>query len=264
MKRFAPLTTLTLAFLALTLAACGMRFDSSDPVMLRLYTHNLHAEQKLLDSFVQNIRDAKPDIIALQEVSREAADYLSSRLSEHPYHALQVSGDPYTGMAIFSRYPIVAQRAWPLPRRLMRAEINVSGRLIVVYDVHPTSPGNTGLNTAPRSRDVAFALEDAAQTGAPTLLMGDFNMEDGSDDYRKVAKAYTDVYRATNKDSGVTYPDYSQPQARVNARLPGFTPLILRLDYLFASADFQPVEAKVWPSSGGSDHRPVVGTVKLG
>jgi endonuclease/exonuclease/phosphatase family metal-dependent hydrolase len=241
-----------------------MLSDSGKPVMLQLYTHNLHAEQKLLDDYVQNIRDARPDIIALQEVSREAADYLIRSLGDYPYHAVQVSGNSYTGMAIFSRYPIEAQRAWPLPRELMRVEMNVLGRLIVVYSVHPTSPGNTGLNTAPRSRDITFALEDAAQTDAPTLLMGDFNMEDGSDDYRKVAKAYTDVYRATNKDTGVTYPDYSHPQARVNARLPGFTPLLLRLDYIFASADFQVVEAKVWPSSGGSDHRPVVGTVKLG
>jgi endonuclease/exonuclease/phosphatase family metal-dependent hydrolase len=264
MKRFAPLTMLALALLALSLAGCGMLFDSARPVTLRLYTHNLHAEEKLLDGYLQNIRDAKPDIVALQEVSRTAADYLTRNLSDYPYHTIQVSDSPYTGMAIFSRYPITAQQAWPLPRELMRVEITVAGRLIVVYDVHPTSPGNTGLNTAPRSRDIAFALENAAQTDAPTLLMGDFNMEDGSDDYLKLAKAYTDVYRATNKDSGVTYPDYSQPQARVNARLPGFTPLLLRLDYIFASADFQPVEAKVWPSSGGSDHRPVVGTVKLG
>jgi endonuclease/exonuclease/phosphatase family metal-dependent hydrolase len=263
MKRFAPLTTLLLALLALSLAGCGMLFDSTKPVTLQLYTHNLHAEQRLLDGYVQNIHDAKPDIIALQEVSQEAADYLTRSLGEYPYRALQVSGNPYTGMVILSRYPIVAQQAWPLPRELMRVEINVSGKRVVVYDVHPTSPGNTGLNTAPRSRDIAFALADAAQADAPTLLMGDFNMEDGSDDYLKIAKAFTDVYRATNKDSGVTYPDYSQPQARVNARLPGFTPLLLRLDYIFAGSDFQPVEAKVWPSSGGSDHRPVVGTVRL-
>ncbi len=34
-------------------------------------------------------------------------------------------------------------------------------------------------------------------------------------------------------------------------------PLLLRLDYVFHNDAFQPLEARVWPESGGSDHHPL-------
>jgi endonuclease/exonuclease/phosphatase (EEP) superfamily protein YafD len=32
----------------------------------------------------------------------------------------------------------------------------------------------------------------------------------------------------------------------------------VRLDYVFHNAHVRPLEARVWPDAGGSDHRPVL------
>ncbi len=65
---------------------------------------------------------------------------------------------------------------------------------------------------------------------------------------------------------GFTLPDYSHPQAFAFAvRLPDWlklpwlpVPLLTRIDYVFHDESFDSIEAKVWPTSGGSDHRPVL------
>ncbi len=37
----------------------------------------------------------------------------------------------------------------------------------------------------------------------------------------------------------------------------------LRLDYIFHNAYFHPLHASVWPTAGGSDHRPVFAVLAL-
>lgn len=142
--------------------------------------------------------------------------------------------------------------------------LDVNGRPVTVFGVHPVSPGNTNYDFAPRSKQIAFLLEQTSQETNPVILMGDFNTEDWSDDYQSLTAKFTDAYKEVNPDSlGATYPDDRLPQARINARLPGWTPPMLRIDYIFHDAAFDTVEAEVWPGPTGSDHRPLLAVLRM-
>ncbi|MCB9450801.1 MAG: endonuclease/exonuclease/phosphatase family protein [Anaerolineaceae bacterium] len=248
------------------LTACGMESarQAALPQEITLLTHNLHAEPDIVQPFADIIRESGADIVALQEVSRAAAALFEQELGEvYPYQVTALASGRYNGQAILSRYPILKQESWEHERRLLRVVVDVNSVPVTVYNVHPTSPGTTGMSTTQRSSDITFMLEQAAQETNLTILMGDFNSESWSGDYKTVATTFEDAFATVGEGSGVTYPDYSQPQSRVNARLPAFTPLLIRLDYIFYSVGFTPLSARVWPSSGGSDHRPVVATLRL-
>ncbi|MCB9457455.1 MAG: endonuclease/exonuclease/phosphatase family protein [Anaerolineaceae bacterium] len=256
---------LMIGVIASLLAACNQDAgQQAAPQDIALLTHNLHAETQVLQPFVEIIRESGADIVALQEVSPEAEALFAAELGDtYPHRAAALAGGRYNGQIILSRYPILEETAWYPERRLLRAVIDVNGVPVTVYNAHPASPGNTQMNTAERSADITFLLEQAAAETNPTLLMGDFNSEPWSEDYNRVAAAFGDAFAAVGEGAGLTYPDYSQPQARVNARLPAFTPLVIRLDYIFYDESFAALAAQVGESSGGSDHRPVGATLRL-
>lgn len=233
---------------------------------LRLLTFNLHAEQTILDPMVAVLDAADADVVALQEVSQVAYDRFEAEFADrYPYRVAGLSGGRWANLAIFSRHQIVTHTVWPVSEmRLIRAVLDVSGAPITVFNAHPTSPGSTNYDFDPRSRQIAFLLEQTRLETNPVILMGDFNTEEWSDDYAALTAEYTDTFRTLHPNRlGATYPDYSQPQAQVYARLPRWTPPVLRIDYIFHDATFETVEARVWPDSGGSDHRPLLAVVRL-
>lgn len=230
---------------------------------LRLLTYNLHAEITHLEPMIEVIRAADADIIATQETSPEMNEAFRTELSDlYPHRAENLEGGRWNGQVILSRYPILVMQLWEQPHRLLSARIDLGTVQITIFNVHPTSPGSTGMNTRRRSRNISFALEQAEAVTDPVILMGDFNLEEWSEDYSTIAALYTDAFATVGEGTGLTYPDYSTEQSRVNHRLPVFTPLILRLDYIFHSAFFIPESAAVWSESGGSDHRPVVAVLR--
>lgn len=260
-RRRAPVWALLLLAL---LAGCAPLLERLTAPRLRLYTHNLHAEETILQPFADNLRAAAPDVAALQEVSQPVADFLREELKDHlPYAAARLDGGRYFGQLVLSRYPVAESQGWPHPRRLLRVVLDVDGQRVTVFNVHPASPGNTQMDTALRDDDIAFALEQAAREDGPVLLLGDFNLEAWSPVRQTITARYADLFEAVGTGSPFTYPDYSQPQARVNARFPPLTPPFLRIDYIFASRHFLPLRAQVWPDAGGSDHRPVLAEVAL-
>jgi endonuclease/exonuclease/phosphatase family metal-dependent hydrolase len=68
-------------------------------------------------------------------------------------------------------------------------------------------------------------------------------MSDQSEAYRRVTGTYDDAYRLEGAGLGLTQPAWL-PQ--------------IRIDYVFHVAAFVPVSARVWHTSGGSDHLPVL------
>jgi vancomycin resistance protein VanJ len=234
---------------------------------ISLLTYNTHMEKIETEPVLGVLRAAQADIVAMQEAHYEIMPLIRTVLSTlYPYQTDVTFGD-LNRTLLLSRYPLLEVQRWPGHEfELMRALVDIDGQPVVVYNVHPTSPGNTGYSRDVRSGQIDILLEAAAHETHPVILMGDFNMEEWSADYRRIAETYVDAFRTlypVEEDPGFTYPDYSTPQSRRNARLPAFTPLILRLDYVFHSADFEVVAAQVWPESGGSDHRPVYAVLRL-
>jgi vancomycin resistance protein VanJ len=243
-----------------------------DSAALGILTYNLHAETQEFDGFIEVIRASGADIVAVQELSPAAASRFSADLvREYPYQALHPQRYANSGQGILSRYPIVADKYWRdrmFPDSLgnQRAEIDFNGPRITLYNMHPLRPVLRGLSFDDRQRrqTVTSLLELTKQDNGPILIVGDFNMTDQTEDYRRIAASFSDTYREVGWGMGFTFPDADPvtPSKQKIRRMIQF-PLLLRLDYIFHTDAFQALEANVWPESGGSDHHPVYARLAL-
>jgi vancomycin resistance protein VanJ len=208
------------------------------------------------------IREANADIVALQEMSPAAAERFDSALADlYPYRALHPADSPYHGRGILSRYPIADDYSWPveypIPVRLERAKIDLDGTTITVYNMHapPSQPiFGQGIDLEPRREQIAALMDQVAGDSGAVLVMGDFNTSDMEDNYARITAQLADSFHEVGWGLGFTNPDWSWENSREGL---AFIPPYQRVDYVFHNTFFQPVEARVWPTSGGSDHRPV-------
>ncbi len=260
--------------IATFIAAYGRRFvqkqaprQTISTNRLTVLTFNLHGESEVLEPILTILRDSDAEIIALQELSLEAADCFKTVLADqYPHQALFADEIASRGQGILSRYPISAQTYWRNPGVArhslghLRVVVDFPSTPITVYNTHPLHPGmaNDGFSTRPRGAEIDIVLEQAAKDSGAVLIMGDFNMTDQNEDYQRITAQFGDTFHAVGNGMGFTFPDLSSFQS-----LPHYWPLpirlfpFLRLDYIFHNAAFQPIAARVWPTAGGSDHRPM-------
>lgn len=208
------------------------------------------------------LRDSDADVIALQELSDDAAHHIENELSAlYPHMALHPRPFGYYGMGLLSRHPITDSAYFDDPNTLgtQRAVINFTSPTqateIIVHNVHPVVPLGNGAVFNPSRRSIGLdhilARIDSEPQDTPMLVLGDFNMPDLSDDYARLSERFTDVYHQMGSGFGYTYMPYVRDLQR---RLPP----LLRLDYIFTTKHFMPLAAWVKTDSGGSDHRPVL------
>jgi vancomycin resistance protein VanJ len=243
----------------------------ADTPQITILTYNIHNEIAQLDSVVEVIRQADADLVAIQELSAEAAQaFARDLISQYPYQVMHPN--TFIGQGALSKYPLNSDEYWRNTDLAVslgheRVEIDFKGQVITLYNTHPihpffTTPGQI-YNDYLRGREIDSVLARAEKDSTPILIAGDFNMNDQSDDYRKIAASYRDTFREVGWGFGFTFPDFRSGGARP-AILPFVrTPLLARIDYVFHNGDFQGIEARVWPTSGGSDHRPVFARLAL-
>lgn len=232
---------------------------------ISVMTFNLHGEEQFAEPLAALIRESGVDIIALQEVSPTVGVLLEDMADVYPHQALHPNEEPTRGLALLSRYPLLEDEYWrtaAVPQSMghQRVEIDVDGVRFTVYNTHPVHPAMTGrlFDPIPRALEITELLARIGEENRAAVMMGDFNLTDLSEDYARIAARYGDTYREVGWGMGFTFPDFSQPQA-----LPRFLsnttalPPFVRLDYIFHNDAVQALEARVWPTSGGSDHRPV-------
>lgn len=253
-------------FVALYLPVFVPRIPSFLPegLGLRLMTYNLHAEREVMEPMIETIRMANADVVALQEMSREIVPLLNTELADlYPYRELypEATGNPYHGRGLLSRYPITEVKNWepvyPIPLRLQRVVLDMNDQPITVYNFHapPSFPiYGEEFDARPRGEQVEDLLEMIRQDSGAVLLMCDCNTYDLDRNYRLITSALHDAYREVGMGMGYTNPDWSTEEGREG---PAFIPMHQRPDYIFYNNFFEALEAHVWPTSGGSDHRPV-------
>jgi endonuclease/exonuclease/phosphatase (EEP) superfamily protein YafD len=204
------------------------------------------------------------DIIGLQEVGPDHARQFADQLSGvYPYQVMH-PGLPYLGVGLLSRYPIVEETMFqPLPGAMyyLRATLDINGAPVVVYVAHPPPPREWlspfTYDDSRRNAEVDRLLADylARETGA-VIVMGDFNMTDQSDAYRRMDKRFDDVFRVAGRGLGFTFPDMLRSSLRV-------LPLMLRIDYIWYNDAFIVHAVRTGEDSGTSDHRPVIAELGL-
>lgn len=243
-------------------------------VVLRLLTLNaLYTNDD--GAAIEELVDAEwPDLICLQELNPRLAADLVARLSEKYRHQVLIPEEGTSGLGIFSRFPLHDVGEIVDPARevgwkhgAQHVTLDVDGRSVLLLNVHALSSWPT-LNKQGRAvfersfrlrnAQARLWLERVAQHDGPAILIGDFNQTDQSVAYRLLSKKLQDVHLRAGKGLGHTYP-------AVIARWHGI-PVprrLLRLDYLFVTADWEALDFHIGEWDGQSDHRPVVATLVL-
>ncbi len=216
------------------------------------------AEPAELVSF---IREHDVDLVALQEVTPDIAETLETDLGElFPYQEVRGLGIP--GKALLSRYPITRAEWLELNpgRPDLLATVDLAGHPLDVLVAHPPPPELNGLLVLPREGAVEqfdCLVEIAADAELPFLLLGDLNMIPLHQRHRELESiGLEDVFGAVGSGTGFTFP----------VRLPPLPESLihpaLRIDYIWASEEWQAVSASVGEDIG-SDHLPVIAHIEL-
>ena len=237
------------------------------PVRLRVLTYNIHhaeGNDKKLDlaRIAKLIKDADPDLVALQEVddrtartqSVDQAKKLGELTGMHAYFAkaMDYGGGAY-GCAILSKRKPEATRSFPLPadkghepRVLGEARLTLSdgGPTIVFYSTHLDHTRDA----KQRTRQVADIERVAAGEKEPlVILAGDLNAQPGSPVIESLSKNWRD---ATPHPSLKTFPAEA-PRVKIDYVLYRTTPRI------------KVIEATVLDEKVASDHAPVLVVLEI-
>lgn len=244
--------------------AVAVEAPSSGPptTPFRVMTYNIHHGEGNdgrvdLERIAAVIREARADLVALQEVDRgvqrtgrrdlpaELAKLTGLRcLFSNNYH---YQGGEY-GNAVLTRFPV---RQWTNThlhmlrpgeqRGVLQVQLEVQGRELLFLNTH--------IDYRP---DDAERLANVAQfkgiltnhTSDAVVFAGDFNDRPGSRTYQAMAELCDDAWLRGGERDGFTI-----PSAKPNRRI----------DYLWLrkGAALRPVRAWV-PATEASDHRPVV------
>lgn len=231
-------------------------------------TYNIQSGGGNLARVAEVIRQANPDLAALQEVDVHWADRssfvdeaeaLSSQLGMQVRFAriyqlppLQPGPAPREfGVALLSRFPIVGWRndsltrlstqdPNPVPARmpgLLEATVNVNGTRVRVFNTHLDYRADPSV----RKRQVAEMVADIDSSRVPTLVFGDLNAGPNADELRPLLARLHDSWPAS-AGPGFTYPSTSPNK---------------RIDYVLTTSAFRVVRADVLATEA-SDHRPLV------
>ncbi len=206
------------------------------------------------------VAESGADVVAFQEVNASQAAMIQDDLSQaYSYQVIYAPGEGTLGIALISRYPVVEAEPFYLSVSWLPYQdvtLDVEGRQVAVVNVHPPPPG---ISLNPRHMYFSRSLGDMAGLaemtggGGPTILLGDFNVTDQSEDYAILASSnLSDSYREAGYGFGLSYPAN---------KLYGYTntrsiPLV-RIDYIWHTDHL--AASRAWVGSDvGSDHLPVL------
>jgi endonuclease/exonuclease/phosphatase family metal-dependent hydrolase len=248
--------------LLLAMSAAGQEAANKPPVRLRVLTYNIHhaegTDRKLdPERIARVIKDANPDLVALQEVddrtgrteSVDQAKKLGELTGMHAFFAkaMDYRGGGY-GCAILSKRKPDAGRSHALPaeeghepRVLAEARVKLTdaGPTVVFYSTHLDHTRDP----KSRQKQIAGIRKVTAEEKEPlAILAGDLNAQPGSKEIETLLKDWKD---ATANPALKTHP----------AEAPR-----IKIDYVLYRANdrVKVIEAQVLEEKVASDHAPVL------
>jgi vancomycin resistance protein VanJ len=222
---------------------------------IRVMTFNVNWANRNAQDIAGLVRAEAPDIVAMQELTEDLAVLLQAELaSEYPYFLLDNSRG-LTGL--ISRYPMTAQSVPPALWHTQRASVETPAGAVTIWNLHLSTAVSQRGWESQRKMAAVVARESKREAG-PLIVLGDFNTTDHTENYRLIAARLTDVHWAVGHGFGFTFPDLRQ----YTESSPILGPVV-RIDHIFVSQHFSPYEIHVVASGFGSDHRPVVATLRF-
>ncbi len=214
------------------------------------------------------LREADADVVALQELNLENGAAIARELAaEYPHQWLEPQAG-VGGGGLISRLPferldsgLLAEMGWVSPPMVVR--LTVAGRPVTLVRFHAyANPGFW------REREIQAGLlaRFAREAEGPLVVVGDLNATDQNAAYGLLARELRDAWREAGWGFGHTFP--GEPTAAVGGSRPVLmgvpVPLwLVRIDFVFHSAHWAALDARLGPYDGASDHRPLIATLGL-
>jgi endonuclease/exonuclease/phosphatase (EEP) superfamily protein YafD len=213
---------------------------------VRLMLSNVYLGNKDYGALLETVREERPDVLVLQEVTGAWWKRLGALRAEYPYYnALPRRGG--SGIALFSRLPVSETEILTFGESTqpgMFARLDAGGRPLSVLALHPPTPMRLDKF---RFRNAQFAEAAARmrETEGPRVLIGDLNSTPWSPYYQDLVR--DSGLRDARVGAGVG-PTWPMP-------LPSF--LRIPIDHCMTGGEVR-VESIRTGGRTGSDHRPLV------
>ena len=252
----------------------GLQAEATGPE-LRVMAFNILVTNRDVEAIAGAVEAAQPDLIAFSELRADMDPALAQRLgATYPYRTVQRLPGASFGSGIYSRWPLeeLGSLKTGLGLRSAAADVHTPDGTVRFVALHPRSTwlDRSSLGAAEASIAENFRGREAQLAAVchymdgwgdrPLILAGDFNTSEFSDAYRCVAQRLRDSYREVGWGPGHTWP--AQQTKHVPSRWLEVLAPVTRIDYVFHSRHWDAVEAQVLKLNTGSDHRPVVTTLR--
>jgi endonuclease/exonuclease/phosphatase (EEP) superfamily protein YafD len=212
-------------------------------------TWNLEVSSRPPTDTLTVLRERRADIVALQELQPAMAEAIEAdaRLTTaYPYRRL----DPLRnvlGLAILSRYPIVAAADVRYDPAVQQVELDAGGRRVTILNAHPLHGdietfGDTrlpiGIQVDRRNAEletIRAIFDGAASRGSDTVLLGDLNTASSEPAFARLVAGLHDAHAEVGEGTGWTW----RPS---RAEFLGIG--LFRIDHVISSAAVQPLSVE--------------------
>jgi endonuclease/exonuclease/phosphatase family metal-dependent hydrolase len=233
---------------------------------VRIATYNIHRcrgmdRRTVPARIVEVLRDIDADVIALQEVigaglhgAGQAEEIGAGLGMGWVMNSVRTLRHHQFGNVILSRYPIVHHSEYDLtwrtcePRNCQRADLEIGGQLLHVYNVHL---GTAVLERRYQAKRLASFVHDRRVTG-PKVLLGDFNEWVRGLATKTLTALFGSVDISTHLKRRRTYP--------------GLFPVV-HLDHIYYDGPVKVLRVEMprtRRSLMASDHLPLVANLRIG
>jgi endonuclease/exonuclease/phosphatase (EEP) superfamily protein YafD len=214
---------------------------------LKLMTANVYFQNPDFSAIAAEILAEDPDVLFLQEYGPELEDALERAgvIAMLPYGEVAFE-NPYFGSAIRSKLPISdVQIIQAGGRPVIRANVDVGGVTVTLYNLHPTSPGFGTSVAEDWNEGWKIITEELAKAPGPMIAAGDFNLNQHHTWYRELKNDGLDnCHEERGRGNATTWPKGRKLRP-------------IRIDHVFHGDDVVCLSIREGVGEG-SDHRPLI------
>lgn len=217
----------------------------------KVYSANLHINNKDLSKLNHELKEINPDIILLLEVTPVHFEQLQTVIQKYPYHIEKRSfGGPEIGFVFLSKLPIINNRVTKLSdvcNFFLEAVIEINQKPVMFYGIHAQRP--YAQNYFERKNQFLWLGRQIKEQSLPVIAAGDFNTTPYSSFFREIVKITG--LRDSREGFGwlPSWPTY-------------FPPLWIPIDHVLVTPDIK-VRKMTAGSYIGSDHYPVLAELSI-
>jgi len=231
---------------------------------LRMMSYNVSfVNYQNTQAMANLIRQEAPDVVALQEMEPVIGDPLQNALqADYPYNV--ATNNVWPTQVIMSRYPLKDHREPAVPLRFHNVTVETPAGDILIWHVHPPPAVFSSAGWYEQRLNLKQVANQIAKSSEPIIVLGDFNSTPLSDNYNLIDEHLTDVHLTVGQGIGFSFPslerlaDGFQPNKVIGVNFS-----LVRIDHIFVSDHFTPLESYVVSQSAGSDHYPIVARLGL-